>query len=137
MTTYYATIIERGNGLAGAGEYATADDNIYRIVKTYGPIHTGAPGEGNYIHAIVEDADWGDVEDGDDPYCTATIGGEVGATVAKVRIGRWTGPMSAARALMDDDLCDAIHGTVDTDQEFADAYCAAHAAKYGTDFVVA
>lgn len=53
-----------------------------------------------------------------------------------VTIGRWTGPMAAARELMDDELCEAIHGTVDTEQEFADAYCEAHLAKYGTDFVV-
>lgn len=53
-----------------------------------------------------------------------------------VSIGDWTGPMDAARALMDDDLCDAIHGTTDSEQDFADAYCTAHRAKYGTDFIV-
>jgi hypothetical protein len=37
----------------------------------------------------------------------------------------------------DDELCEAIHGTVDTEQEFMDAYAAAHEAKYGTEFVVA
>lgn len=42
--------------------------------------------------------------------------------------------MAAARALMDDELCEEIHGTVDTEQEFLDAYLAAHAAKYGEDF---
>lgn len=42
----------------------------------------------------------------------------------------------AARNLMDDDLCEAIHGTVETEQEFFDAYVAAHAAKYGEDFVL-
>ena len=45
--------------------------------------------------------------------------------------------LAAARALMDDDLCNAIHGTVETEQDFVDAYLAAHRAKYGADFVVA
>lgn len=55
---------------------------------------------------------------------------------ATVTIGNWTGPISAARELMDDELCEAIHGTVDSEQEFADDYCTAHRAKYGADFVV-
>lgn len=45
--------------------------------------------------------------------------------------------MAAARALMDDDLCEQIHGTVDSEQEFLDAYLAAHQAKYGSHFVFA
>ena len=44
--------------------------------------------------------------------------------------------MDAARSLMDDELCEQIHGTVDTDQEFFDAYVAAHAAKFGQEFVI-
>ena len=44
--------------------------------------------------------------------------------------------MEAARILMDDELCDAIHGTVDTEQEFLDAYLAAHEAKYGEPFIL-
>lgn len=55
---------------------------------------------------------------------------------ATVTIGNWTGPIDAARTLMDDDLCETIHGTTDCNQEFADDYCAAHRAKYGSDFVV-
>ena len=42
--------------------------------------------------------------------------------------------LTAARELMDDDLCEQIHGTVDTDQQFLDAYLAAHEAKYGQPF---
>lgn len=42
--------------------------------------------------------------------------------------------LAAARMLMDDDLCEAIHGTVETEQEFFDAYCAAHVVKYGEPF---
>ena len=45
--------------------------------------------------------------------------------------------LDAARMLMDDELCEAIHGTVETEQEFMDAYAAAHEAKYSTDFVFA
>ena len=42
--------------------------------------------------------------------------------------------LDAARMLMDDDLCEAIHGTVETEQEFFDAYLKAHEAKYGEAF---
>ena len=45
--------------------------------------------------------------------------------------------LDAARMLMDDELCEATHGTVETEQEFLDAYAAAHAEKYGTEFGVA
>jgi hypothetical protein len=45
--------------------------------------------------------------------------------------------LDAARMLMDDKLCEAIHGTVETEQEFMNAYAAAHEAKYGTEFVFA
>lgn len=45
--------------------------------------------------------------------------------------------LDAARMLMDDELCESIHGIVETDQEFMDAYAAAHEAKYGTEFVFA
>lgn len=45
--------------------------------------------------------------------------------------------MDAARNLMDDDLCEQIHGTVDTDQEFFDAYCKLHEQKYGEPFELA
>ena len=42
----------------------------------------------------------------------------------------------AARIIMDDDICEAIHGTVDTDQEFMDAYASTHQEKYGAEFVL-
>lgn len=42
--------------------------------------------------------------------------------------------IDAARMLMDDELCEAIHGTVFTEQEFVDAYAEAHKAKYGAEF---
>lgn len=45
--------------------------------------------------------------------------------------------LDAARMLMDDDLCNAIHGAVETEQEFMDSYAAAHAGKYGSEFVFA
>lgn len=44
--------------------------------------------------------------------------------------------MAEARTLMDDEICEAIHGTVETEQEFMDAYAEAHAEKYGVDFVI-
>jgi hypothetical protein len=44
--------------------------------------------------------------------------------------------VAAARNLMDDDLCESIHGTVFTEQEFVDAYLIAHRAKFGEDFEI-
>jgi hypothetical protein len=49
--------------------------------------------------------------------------------------GRWI-DISVARALMDDALCERIHGTVDTEQEFFDAYLTAHMEKYSRPFVM-
>lgn len=43
--------------------------------------------------------------------------------------------LDAARQLMDDEICEQIHGTVDSEQEFLDAYLVAHEKKYGTPFV--
>ncbi|MFO0293777.1 MAG: hypothetical protein ACK51F_10595 [Rhodospirillales bacterium] len=45
--------------------------------------------------------------------------------------------LDAARVLMDDEICEAIHGTVETSQEFMDAYAAAHEEKHGAPFVIA
>lgn len=44
----------------------------------------------------------------------------------------------AAVALMDDDIRERIHGEIApcTEQEFFDAYCAAHEAEYGEEFKV-
>ena len=42
--------------------------------------------------------------------------------------------LDAARRGMDDELCEAINGTVDSEQEFLDAYLAAHEAKFGEPF---
>lgn len=69
-----AKIIERGNGLAGAGDYVAGDDGeVYTVTKVVGPIHTGAPGEGNYVYAEVELADWSDVDDDNEPVCGALL----------------------------------------------------------------
>lgn len=40
----------------------------------------------------------------------------------------------AAVALMDDEIREEIAGTVDAEQEFFDAYCKAHEAKFGEGF---
>ncbi len=42
----------------------------------------------------------------------------------------------AARNLMDDDICESIHGTVDTEQEFFDEYVERHLEKYDEEFVI-
>jgi hypothetical protein len=44
--------------------------------------------------------------------------------------------LDVARSLMDDEICEAIHGTVDTEQEFVDAYLVAHERKFGAPFVI-
>lgn len=46
----------------------------------------------------------------------------------------------AAVALMDDETREALHDDATdatTEQQFFDAYCRAHKARFGTDFVVA
>ena len=44
---------------------------------------------------------------------------------------------NAAVALMDADIRERICGTVDTDQEFFDAYCKAHEEEFGEEFELA
>lgn len=44
---------------------------------------------------------------------------------------------TAAATLMDDEIREEIAGTVDTEQEFFDAYCKAHEEKYGEEFELA
>lgn len=55
---------------------------------------------------------------------------------SKIEYQGETYDMAAARQLMDDEICEKIHGTVDTDQEFFYAYVAEHKAKFGEDFVI-
>jgi|GEM_PF-6996091 len=52
-----ARIYDRGNGLPRVGEhvYHVATDTVYRVARIIGPIHTGAPGDGNHVWAEVED----------------------------------------------------------------------------------
>jgi hypothetical protein len=71
-----ATIHERGNGLADPGDYVAGDDGeVYEVVRYVGPIHTGGRGAGNYCHALVRLADWGDVTDESEPTCAAIVEG--------------------------------------------------------------
>jgi hypothetical protein len=44
--------------------------------------------------------------------------------------------MEEVRSQMDESLAEGIHGTVDTDQDFFDAYLLAHNEKFGERFVV-
>lgn len=62
-----ATVHERGNGLPEVGDYVPGSGgNLCRIEAFVGPIHTGRPGSGNYIHALVTEADWDDIADGEE-----------------------------------------------------------------------
>ncbi len=56
--------------------------------------------------------------------------------ISKIEYLGETYAVDVARNLMDDELCDKIHGTVDTDQEFFDAYVIAHAEKFGAALVI-
>lgn len=56
--------------------------------------------------------------------------------MTKITINGQQFDIDAARNLMDDELCESIHGTVETEQEFVDAYLEAHLAKYGEEFVI-
>lgn len=39
------------------------------------------------------------------------------------------------RMYMDDGICEEIHGTTSSEQEFYEKYCERHAEKYGEDFI--
>lgn len=70
-------------------------------------------------------------------HCNKTIAGAYSETPEESHTVLFDGRMialDAARMLMDDELCEAIHGAVSTDQEFFDAYLLAHHAKYGISF---
>jgi len=48
----------------------------------------------------------------------------------KITLNGQTFDMDAVRNLMDDEICEQIHGTVETEQEFVDRYVELHAAKF-------
>lgn len=62
--------------------------------------------------------------------------GHIMSTTTRVTVNGQEFDIDAVRNLMDDDLCERIHGTVDTDQEFVDAYCKLHAETFGQEFEV-
>lgn len=69
-----ATVHERGNGLPDVGDFVAGDDGeVYVVTALIGPIHTGRPGVANYMHAEVELADWRDVDDDNEPTCSAVL----------------------------------------------------------------
>lgn len=73
-TALDATITERGNGFPDVGDHVPGDDGgLYRVVSFVGPIHTDAPGAGNYVHATVEPADWGDCGEDEEFAALATV----------------------------------------------------------------
>lgn len=74
MSTYKAIIEERGNGLAGAGDYVVESGTLYRVVSTHGLIHTGPAGRPNYVYGVVEDADWDEIDDDEEePFCSCVV----------------------------------------------------------------
>ena len=74
--TITATIYEGGNGFPDAGEYVAGDDGeVYLVIDIgAGRILTGRSGEGNRIEdVVVELADWADVDDDNEPVCSAIV----------------------------------------------------------------
>lgn len=61
-----ATIYELGNGFPAEGDYVRGEGLLWRIEHIEGRIHTGGPGEANYVYARVAEADWGDCDEGDE-----------------------------------------------------------------------
>lgn len=51
-------------------------------------------------------------------------------------IGRHGYDMSVVANLMDDELREQLHGTIEDPQEFVDAYREAHVEKFGEEFCV-
>lgn len=61
-----AVIRERGNGWPPEGAHV-ADEfgRLWWVESTESDIHTGFPGEGNWVTAEVQPADWEDLEEGE------------------------------------------------------------------------
>lgn len=74
---YQARIVERGNGLCDVGQYVAAGGSVYRVISMDGRIHCGPAGAGNYVYGVVEDADWDDLDDDIEPWCSVDIGEEI------------------------------------------------------------
>lgn len=71
---YLATIRDEGNGIATSDEYVSDGSDVWRIVRHVGPRQTGrSPGAGDWQRAVVEEADWSDVDDETEPYCSAVV----------------------------------------------------------------
>lgn len=69
-----AAIYERGNGLPDVGDFVAGDDGeVYTVTRFRGPIHTSGAGGGNYIYGEIELADWSDVDDDNEPLCSAVL----------------------------------------------------------------
>lgn len=77
MNEMNATIHERGNGFCAVNDHvAGCDGELYFITELYGPIHTGAAGSSNYIHAKVELADWQEVSENWVSQCVCVVDDE-------------------------------------------------------------
>lgn len=74
-TILNATIQERGAGFPDVGDFVAGDDGeVYRVVNLTGRIHTAEhAGAANYRHAEVSPASWQDVDDDNEPVCSAVI----------------------------------------------------------------
>lgn len=73
---YNATIQEHGNGLADVGEHVVGDDGeLYEVMRASNCIHTQGSGRPNYIYAVVRLASWTDIDEDEEPRCSAVVTG--------------------------------------------------------------
>lgn len=73
-----ARIYELGNGFPREGAYLRDDDQLYRVVSFFGPIHIGnsAIGESNYVYGYVVKASDDDCAEEDEYPAAVEIVGE-------------------------------------------------------------
>lgn len=59
-----AIVREEGNGFPNVGDYVPGEGNLWQIKSLGADIRTGAPGQANWIDAVVVPADWDDCPEG-------------------------------------------------------------------------
>lgn len=85
-----AKIYERGNGWPVAGCYVQdREGSLYRVTgESFGPIQTGQPGEGNWLLCEVEEADWSDLGEGEEPFPALCVPEENPIAALRRALGR-------------------------------------------------
>jgi len=72
--TIQATIQELGNGFPDPNDYAQGDDgNLYLVINTGRICTSSSPGEGDFMYADVEPADWDELPGDQEPFPAMVI----------------------------------------------------------------